>query len=192
MNKNILGIAAALVMLPIATAVSAQSVTGTVNITGSVAPKCAVTQGGGGTFSSTVALGELAQADGRLATDLAARFAASPASLQASVVCTAAAPTIAVDATEITSATASATGYANRIDFIARVAVDTVTQTGVPFTNDSRNAAGTATPIGARIANNSNNIRITATDFGTAQASDLLVAANDYSGRISIVIAPGA
>ena len=189
MNKNILGIAAALVMLPIATAASAQSVTGTVNITGSVAPKCAVTQGGGGTFSSTVALGELAQADGRLATDLAARFAAS---LQASVVCTAAAPTIAVDATEITSATASATGYANRIDFIARVAVDTVTQTGVPFTNDSRNAAGTATPIGARIANNSNNIRITATDFGTAQASDLLVAANDYSGRISIVIAPGA
>lgn len=185
---------AAASLLAIASPAAAQDVTGTVNITGTVAPKCLVVPGAGDDFGTTVALGELAQADGTLATDLATRFTSiGAAGLQARVVCTSAAPTISVDATEITSATTATGGYANRIDFTAHVFVDTTSTNDVEFTNSSTGAALAATAIGGRLANNGgNNISITATDFATPAATDLLVAATDYTGQISVVIAPGA
>lgn len=185
---------AAASLFAIASPAAAQTVTGTVNITGTVAPKCLVVPGAGNTFGTTVALGELAAADGTLATDLSTRFSSIGATgLEARVVCTSAAPTIAVDATQITSATAATTGYANRIDYTAHVFVDTTSTSDVEFTNSSTGAALAATAIGGRLANNGgSNITITATNFATPAATDLLVAATDYSGQISIVIAPGA
>jgi hypothetical protein len=181
-------------LFAIASPAAAQNVTGTVNITGSVAPKCLVVPGAGSTFGTTVALGELAQADGTLRTDLATSFTGiGGAALEARVVCTSAAPTIAVDATQITAATAAVTGYANRIDFTAHVFVDTTTTANVEFTNSSTGAAGVATLIGGRVANNGgNNINITATNFATPNITDLLVADNNYTGQIVVVIAPGA
>lgn len=180
--------------IALASPAAAQDVTGTVNITGSVAAKCLVVPGAGNTFGTTVALGELAQANGTLRTDLATLFSSvGGAGLEARVVCTSAAPTIAIDATEITSATPATTGYANRIDFTANVAVDTTTTNDVPFSNSSTGAALAATPIGGRLANTvGNNITISASNFATPTATDLLVAANDYTGQIVVVIAPGA
>jgi type 1 fimbria pilin len=194
MNKLAILAATAASMVALASPAAAQTVTGTVNITGTVAPKCLVVPGAGDDFGTTVALGELADTDGTLATDLATRFSSvGGTALEARVVCTSAAPTIAVDATEITSATAAVSGYANRIDFTAHVFVDTTTTTDVEFTNSSTGAALTATLIGGRLANNGgNNILITADNFATPGADDLLVAANDYTGSIVINIAPGA
>jgi len=194
MKKLVYLAIASVPLLAIASPAAAQDVTGTVNITGTVAPKCLVVPGAGDTFGTTVALGELAQADGTLATDLATRFTnIGAAGLEARVVCTSAAPTISVDATEITTATTATTGYANRIDFTAHVFVDTVSSGTAEFTNSSTDAALAATPIGDRVANNgNNNISITATDFATPNLTDLLVAANDYTGQIVVVIAPGA
>ncbi len=195
--KKLLGLSVAASLLTMANPAFAQDVTGTVNITGTVAPKCIVVPGAANSFETNVALGELAEADGRLATDLATRFTTvGGTGLQARVVCTTAAPTITVDATEITSAAAATVGYANRINFTARVAVTVVngnTTTTPTFTNNSIAAPLAATPIGGRLANNGlNNIAISATDFATPNPTDLLVAANDYSGRIVVVIAPGA
>lgn len=180
--------------IALASPAAAQTTTGTVNITGTVAPKCLVVPGAGSTFGTTVALGELAQADGTLRTNLASDFSSiGGTGLEARVVCTSAAPTIAVDATQITSATAAVTGYANRIDYTAHVFVDTTSTNDVEFTNSSLNAPLPATLIGGRLANNGgNNITITATNFATPAATDLLVAATDYSGQIVVVIAPGA
>lgn len=191
--KKLLGLSVAASLLTLANPALAQDVTGTVNITGTVAPKCLVVPGAGNSFETTVALGELAQADGRLATDLATRFQSiGGAALQARVVCTTPAPTISIDATEITSAAPAASGYANRIDFTANVAVTTVSSE-VAFANSSTVGALAATPIGGRLANNgSNNISITASNFATPNVNDLLVAATDYTGRIVVVIAPGA
>lgn len=190
--KKLLGLSVAASLLTMGTSALAQDVTGTVNITGTVAQKCLVVQGAGNSFSQNVALGELAQSNGTLAADLAARFVTvGGQGLQARVVCTTAAPTIAVDATEITSATAADTGYANRINFTANVAV-TTTSGSSTFSNSTTGAALAATPIGGRLANNGgNNIVITATDFATPNPTDLLVAATDYTGRIVVVIAPG-
>lgn len=183
---------AALSMTLITSPAEAQSVNGTVDITGSVAPKCLVLPGAGNSFGTLVALGELAQADGRLATDLSSRFSSiGGTGLIARVVCTSANPTVAVDALEITSATPSTTGYANRVDFAARVALS-VTPSGIDtISNDSRNAATGPTALSGRLANNGDsNIMITADTFATPVATDLLVAGS-YTGRIDIVIAPG-
>ena len=189
--KKLALVSAAALVAAIATPAAAQNVTGTVNITGSVAPKCLVVPGAGGTFGTTVALGELAQADGTMRTDLAATFDAA-AGLTARVVCTTAAPTISVDATAITAAAgAPAAGYDNSIDFDANVAV-TYVGGSATFSNDSNDAALAATAIGGRLANNgSDNISITASDFHTNAVTDLLVADNSYAGSIAIVIAPG-
>ncbi len=176
--------------MAIATPASAQNVTGTVDITGTVAPKCLVVPGAGNTFGTTVALGELAATDGTLATDLATRFSSvGGAGLSARVVCTTGAPTIAVDADPIASTTTADIGYSNTIDFTANVAVTTTT--GAPtFTNASSGAASAATPIGGRLANNgSDNITITASAF-TAGASNPLLVAGSYAGKITVVIAP--
>jgi len=189
--KTILAILAAGTALAIASPAMAQNTTGTVNITGSVAPKCIVVPGGDSTFTRLVAFGELAGVDGRLRPGLAADFTA--AGVAARVVCTTAAPTISVDADPITAATATATtGYDNSIDFTANVAVTTTTGPAGPFSNDSAAAAGADTAVGGRLANNgSDNIVITASNFRTNTVNDLLSADPVYTGKITVVIKPG-
>lgn len=189
--KTVLAILAAGTALAIASPAMAQNTTGTVNITGSVAPKCIVVPGGGNTFTRTVALGELAGVDGKMRTDLAASFNA--AAVSARVVCTTAAPTISVDADPIAAATATAVaGYDNSIDFTAHVAVTTTGGPAGPFSNDSAAAAGVDTAIGGRVANNgSDNIAITADTFRTNTIDDLLAADPVYTGKITLVIKPG-
>lgn len=196
--KNLLKILAAGTAL-IAAPAMAQTVTGTVNITGNVSGKCLVVPGSGNAFGGTVPLGELADGTGKMRTDLATTFNAvgNAAALNARVVCTSAAPTISVDADPITAQNAatpaSGSGYDNSIDFQANVAVVTTTGPVVtPFTNDSAAAAGVDTLIGGRLANNgSDNITITASNFRTNGGGDLLVADTDYRGKITVVIKPG-
>lgn len=191
MKKNILFALTAVSALAIAAPASAQTVTGIVDITGTVAPKCLVVPGAASTFGTTVALGELAAADGKLASDLATRFSSiGGTGLSARVVCTSAAPTISVDADTITSTTTADTGYSNVIDFTANVAVTTTAGAAGPFSNDSSGAAGTATAIGGRLANNgSDNIVISASAF-TAGAGNPLLVAGSYAGKITVLIAP--
>jgi hypothetical protein len=197
MNKKIFSILACASAL-VSTSAMAQNVTGTVTITGSVAPKCLVVPGNGNTFGATVALGELSDVNGQLRTNLANSFTGAN-TIKARVVCTSANPTISVDANEIKAATATAVaGYANRIDFEASVAVTTTGTSPAPFTNDSASPAGTDTVIGGgRLANNgSDNIAITAGNFRTGAlsgtATDLLAADTTYTGSIVVVIKPGA
>ncbi len=193
MKKLVLAAFAATAMTAIATpAMAQQTVTGTITLTGSVAPKCLVVPGNGSTFGTTVALGELADATGKLRTDVATTFNAA-AGLTARVVCTSAAPTISVDSTALATTATGDSGYDNSIDFEASVAVTTVGTNNGPFVNDSANAALAATAIGSRVANNgSSNIAITAGNFRTDNATDLLVASPTYTGSIVVVIAPGA
>ena len=170
----------------IASPAMAQNVTGTINLTGSVAAKCFVAPGSGSTFTETVAFGELAQADGTVRTDLATAFATRSATVK----CTSAAPTISVDSTALATTASGATGYDNSIDFTASVAVTTTGANAGPFTNDSANAALAATAIGSPLANSASNINITTSNYRTNTATDLLVASPTYTGSIVIVIAP--
>ena len=185
--KKIVLLALAASTVAVATPASAQTVTGTINLTGSVAPKCFVVPGNGSTFGETVAFGELAQASGVLRTDLATAFGTKTYS----VLCTTANPNISVDSTALATTAPAATGYDNSIDFQASVALTTVAANAGPFLNDSSNAALASTPVGSRLANGSGNISITTSNYRTGALTDLLVADPTYTGSIVVVIAPG-
>jgi type 1 fimbria pilin len=199
MNKILLTALAAVSALAIAAPASAQSVTGVVNITGNVASKCIVATPGAptgpATFGGTVALGDLAQANGTLATDLATRFNAvgNNTQLQYKIVCTSANTNVSVDADPILASTGLAQpGYANRVDYNANVAVTLVSGAGTPVSNDSSAAAATTANYSNRLAATGTNITVTADTFRTANLTDILVADASYTGKITIVVSPGA
>lgn len=198
MNKILLAASAASA-LALATPAGAQSVTGVVNITGNVASKCIVATAGNptgpATFGGTVALGNLAQADGTLATDLATRFnaAGNNTQLQYKIVCTSANTNVSVDSDPILAATGLAqAGYANRVDYKAHVAVTLVSGPGAPIASDSSDAAATSVNYPNRLAVATTNIVVTADTFRTANLTDILVADASYTGKITIVVSPGA
>lgn len=170
------------------TPAAAQSVTGTINLSGSVAPKCFVNPGATGTFSDSVAFGELATAAGTLRTGLDTDF--NTAVEAVTVLCTSAAPLISIDAQPLANVATAPTGYDNSIDYTANVALSTLGGTV------NKSNATTASPlvgdaIGDRLTNGSGNVVITASGFATNNATDLLVSGS-YAGSITIVIAPGA
>ena len=197
MNKILLTALAAASALAIATPAAAQSVTGVVNITGNVDSKCIVANSGnpsGSDFGGTVALGNLAQANGTMATDLATRFnSTAAANLNYKIVCTSANASVAVDSDPIVAATGLAqAGYANRIDYKATVAVTLVGGAGTPVENDSAAAPTAAVNQGDRLAATATNISVSASKCRTANATDILVADPVYTGKITIVVAPVA
>ena len=198
MKKILLTALAAASALALAGPAAAQSVTGVVNITGNVDAKCIVANdgdpAGSDAFGGTVALGDLAQADGTMATDLATRFNAvgNNGQLQYKIVCTSAKTNVSVDADPIVAATAVAQpGYANRIDYEANVAVTLVGGAGTPIVSDSADAAATATTYNDRLAAGNPNIVVTAGDFRTANLTDILLA-DTYAGKITIVVSPAS
>jgi type 1 fimbria pilin len=199
MNKILLTALAAAPALAIAAPASAQTVTGVVNITGNVDSKCIVATAGSptgpATFGGTVALGNLAQANGTMATDLSTRFNAvgNNTQLQYKIICTSANTTVSVDADPILASTGLAqAGYANRIDYNAHVAVTLVGGAGAPLANDSSAAAATTVNYSDRLAVAATNIAVTADTFRTPTITDILVADASYTGKITIVVSPGA
>jgi hypothetical protein len=197
MKKVLLAALAAASALALATPAAAQSVTGVVNITGNVDSKCIVATAGNPTgpasFGGTVALGNLAQADGTLATDLATRFnSTAAANLNYKIVCTSAKTNVSVDADPIVAATAIAqTGYANTVNYKATVAVTLVGGAGTPVASDSTDAAATNSTYNDRLAATGTNIAVTASNFRTANLTDIMLA-DSYAGKITIVVSPAA
>jgi hypothetical protein len=171
----------------IATPAAAQTVTGTITMTGSVAAKCFVMPGAGSTFSDSVNLGELAQADGTLrsSASLATDFDAGVDDFQ--VLCTSANPEVTVTANPLASATSAPSGYDNSIDYVAHAQFTLVS--GSATVSDSTTAGSTGpTPLGGRLNGTGTNVHITADTFS---ATGVLVAATDYTGTIVVLIAPG-
>lgn len=186
--KKIALLALAASTAAIATPASAQAVaSGTITLTGSVAPKCTVTAGASN-FTSTVPFGELADANGILRTGLETDFGTK----SAKVVCTSGSPTIKVEAQPLAATTTAPSGYANRIDFTAAVAVTTTGTSPAPFTDSSTTVAalGPVAIGGGMLANTANNINITTTGYATPNVTDILVADNAYQGKVIVTIAP--
>jgi hypothetical protein len=193
MKKTIL-ISAALAGLAIAPAALAQTVTGTVNVTGSVAAKCVVITGAGGsTFTGSIPLGELAGTDGTLASTLSGSTNALPAgSTQFRVNCNSAAPKVTLSATRLALApTATAPiGYANVIDYTA--GLDAALASGgtqtVSYVTATALPAPTVQALSDSFANAANNLTIKAHSLNTAAAA--LLMAGNYSSVISVTIEP--
>lgn len=193
MNKTIL-IGAALLGLAVAPAVMAQTVTGTVNVTGSVAAKCVVITGGSGSsFSGSIPLGELAGTDGTLATTLSGSTNASPAgSTQFRVNCNSVAPKVTISSTRLalTPTATAPTGYANVIDYTA--ALDASLSSGstqtVSYVTAAALPAATVQALSSSLANTANNLTVKAYALNTS--SGALLMAGNYASVISITIEP--
>lgn len=176
----------------LATPAAAQSVTtGTINITGTVAPKCFVVPGAGSTFGTTVAMGELAASNGMLkpSATLASTFAnVGGAALTAQVLCTSAAPSVSVTAEPLATTAEAATGYDNSIDYTAVVTFQTVTAPQV-VEDTTTAAAATSDVLTGRLNASGPNISVATKDW---TASGVLVASDAYSGKITISVSPAA
>lgn len=148
--------------------------TGTVTITGSVGKKCKFTAG-----TATIALGELADADGKLKAGL---VESGTATLTAW--CNAPA-TVAVTANPIKAATVTAPSnqFDDRIEYTATATIGAVTA------NDTTDA-GAAQILGA-----ASSVGIFSSDIGIALSaastinSGLLVA-DDYAGSVTVTLTP--
>ncbi len=176
----------------IATPAMAQDVTGTINITGSVAKKCFVLNGSAvsSTFGTTVALGELAKSDGtlRASTDLSSAFAtAGGSALDAQVVCTSATPSVSVTAEPLANTVTADTGYDNSIDYRADVTLTTVAG-DVTVNAPSSNIAATTTNLTSRLTGTGTNVKVRTSNW----TADGVLVAGSYTGKITVVIAPGA
>ena len=173
----------------IATPAMAQSTTGTINITGTVAAKCFVVPGNGNTFDTTVAMGELAQADGTLKTSatLSGTFGTvGGAGLTAQVVCTSANPDVSVLAEPLVNTAPSATGYDNSVDYTADVTFTRVGGTTL-VSDPSAVPAATTAILASRLTGTGTNVSVATSGW---TASGVLVTGS-YAGKITIVIAPG-
>lgn len=174
----------------IATPAAAQTVTGTINITGSVAPKCLVVPGNGSTFGGTVAMGELAQANGTLkpTATLETTFAAAGAAvLTAQVVCTSANPEVSVTSEPLANVAVADAGYDNSIDYTADVTFSRVGPATTVVSDPSAVAAATTATLASRLTGTGTNVSVASSGW---TASGILVSGN-YTGKITILIAPG-
>lgn len=167
----------------------AQSATGTINLTGTVTPKCAVAGGqNASVFSGAIGLGELSAQNGQLRPDLTGGTVAG-ASQSFQVVCNSATPTVKLSASPLTgnAAGAAPAGYSKVINYTATV--DVVQSSGsFPQLTQTSNNAQASQALTAPIANAANNVTVGANSFNTASGAILM--SGDYAGTITVEISP--
>ncbi|QLC22433.1 hypothetical protein HFP51_09725 [Parasphingopyxis sp. CP4] len=201
MRKSVLVAAAATVAFagPVAAQTEGgSSVTGAVNVTGSVTGICAVIPDGGSptdSFTGTISLGELNDSDGTLKDTLIGSSSASPAgTFTTRVVCTDNNPQVTISATPLEEAPdqiTPAAGYADMIDYTARVAINTASGGVVPFDTRTSDAVGGGGPLNDLIAAGpQDNVSVSVFDLDTVGGNTNILVVGQYLGVISITISP--
>ncbi len=181
-------------------AVNGNTATGTVNVTGVVTPKCAVTAGGtGNAFSGTIPLGELDGTDGRISSTLTGSTI-SGASLTFTVVCNTTAPSVSLSATSMgDGVTPPGTQYTSTVDYTAQL--DVVTNPGSQtFKYETPSGPQTGgTSLSNPLASTANNVTVSVNSLNTdGGANTSILTAGNYGvalsggtgGVISITITP--
>jgi hypothetical protein len=168
---------------------AAQSTTGTINLTGSVAPKCAVANvQDSSTFSGSIGLGELSGQNGQLSSTLTGSTVTG-ASQSFQVMCNSATPTVKLSASPLTgdAAGAAPSGYSKVINYTATV--DVVQSSGsFPQLTQVSNNAQASRALTAPLANAANNVTVGANSFNTTSGAILM--SGNYAGTITVEITP--
>ncbi|MGA0602875.1 hypothetical protein ACO2Q3_19355 [Caulobacter sp. KR2-114] len=198
MKRIVVSTAAALALSALAaapaSAATTSGATGTVNLSGTVAPSCQALGGGNAaTFGAAFDLGEMSQAGGTIRNGLS--FSTSGAGNgNFQIVCSGVSPTIKLDATSLTTGGGSApNGYAAVVTYNATVSVATISAANQLATKSAHLTSGASTqtvPMSSLyLANQANNVVVTADTFATAHSTDILVAGT-YAGAITVTVTP--
>ncbi|HEY8591643.1 MAG TPA: hypothetical protein VIL42_02130 [Sphingomicrobium sp.] len=192
----------ALALIAAATALSAvpaaaQTATGTVNVTGTVAGRCSIIEAGVDkqTFTGSIDLGRLDAANGTLRSDLGGATAADGKTVAARVVCTSANPTIGVSATRLNTGGAidPGAGYSNDIDYTASLKVKTAaatTPTEVQYKTDV-NTTMVKQKLAGRIAGGTdNNVEVSISALKAENGAASILNEGTYRSVVSVSIEP--
>lgn len=167
--------------------VFAQTVTGSVDVTGTVAARCsAVTP-----ITGSITLGELAKADGTVDPSFAGNTGGL--SRNFTIKCNGANPKITVDAKPLVNAAAtnSPNGYTNTVHYTATLVAMGAKGGTTSVADQSLSSGATSGQVGDRLAAVSNNITLTVGAGATADSTAILDAGT-YAGKVEITIAPTA
>ena len=167
--------------------VFAQTVTGSVDVTGTVAARCsAVTP-----ISGSITLGELAKADGTV--DPAFAGNTGGLSRNFTIKCNGSNPKITVDAKPLVNAAAtnSPNGYTNTVHYTATLVAMGAKGGTTSVADQSLSTGATSGQVGDRLAAVANNITLTVGTGATADSTAILDAGT-YAGKVEITIAPTA
>ena len=163
---------------------AANSVTGSVNVTGSVAAFCSSQS-----FSDTIALNELSKpTDGTLDTTVPNNTGLTKSF---KIVCTSALPTVDVSASRLAATGSTSPGFTNVIDYTATATAHLAGggSTNVAYTTAATLPAATSTKLTDRLANAGTNLDVTFSGAHTTNATDQLIAGT-YASVITVTVEP--
>lgn len=186
MMKNLIIAALAAGVSVFAVPATAQSVSGTIDLTGTVGAKC--TAAGG--LDASIDLGELALADGTVNSAFSANVGGLTRTFR--VTCTSSNPQLSVDASPLVNAAIATptAGYTNTVNYTATM-VAAKAGGGIATVADTSNVAGATTVlVGDHLANAANNIAVRVSSGNTTAGA--LLEAGTYNGSIAITVAPSA
>ena len=171
----------------IATPAMAQSASGTVLVTGTVAGKCtAITP-----ITGTINLGELANSSGTIISAFTNNVGGLSKSF--TVICTSANVSITVSSNALAN-TADATtgsGYTGTVHYTSTLTANKAGggSASAAYTTATVLPAATTTLLADRLANSANNVTVTVSNGTTTGATDLLKQGT-YNSTITITVAP--
>lgn len=192
--KNLIAASAILMALTMAAPASAQSVSGQVNVSGFVSPRCGASFEGDSTFSGAITLGELSQTDATLSTSLANTTTSAPAGeVLFTVGCTTTASTVTLSATRLSNpATQPGPTSSNEIDYTAEIKIAQANGgfTFINYRTAAATPAPTVTALNDFFANQANNFSVRVYDLAAENGTASFLIPGDYTSVITITVSP--
>jgi hypothetical protein len=162
---------------------------GTVDVNGTVASKCATV----GTIAGTISLGELAKANGTIESAFANN--SGGLSRQFTVRCTGANPVLSVNASPLVNGAIAtpASGYTNTVHYTATLSASAAGTGGATASAaDTSNVSGATTAaLSGRLSAAANNVTLLISNGNTTDAAAVLEAGT-YNGSVAVLVSPAA
>ncbi len=173
----------------------AQTVSGTVNVTGFVQAQCG-TIVGATTFSGTIELGQLAESNGTLLTGLEQSNVSSPAgSTSFELGCSTVNSTVTLSATELATSTPPPSGaFSNTVDYTAEVEIAMAAggYTRITYTTAPVAPAPTVQTVRGQFAVIAGNFEVNVYGLSATNGPSSILVAGDYTSVITIEVATAA
>lgn len=198
-GKRLLRMASAAIGLAVlcASNAGAQTVTGTVTVSGFVAPRCGATYAGNSSFSGTIELGELSAPNGALSPAFTGSTSSNPAASTIFLVgCNQGASEVTVSATRLSNPSLVGDPSASDdIDFTAEAKI-ALSAGGFAFVNYTTAAtlpAPTTALVSGTFANTaSGNFEVRVYGFAAEMGAASILVAGTYTSTISITVTPAS